>query len=340
LHVAEAEKPTPEYTKLIDLASTRLGGLPLLANDEFFAEKENLVKPGRGVFIPEKYTDRGKWMDGWETRRRRTPGHDWCIVRLGLRGSVRGVDIDTNHFLGNHPPYASLDACRTEQRISFTEGAADAPWTEILPQSPLLPGSQNFYPVASREAWTHVRLNIYPDGGVARLRIYGDVQPDFARLAPGEVIDLAAVEHGGLVLACNDMFFGPKDALIMPGRGLTMGDGWETRRKRQLPGHDWVLLRLGAPGTLARLVVDTAHFKGNFPDRCSVEGRFAPGATPEALAGSAGWQAVLAETRLEADKIHAFGAELKARGPFTHLRLNIYPDGGVSRLRAFGTMAR
>src|SRR5215213_6800236 len=155
---------------LVDLAAERVGGAALVANDEFFAEKENLLKPGRGVFIPDKYTERGKWMDGWETRRRRTPGHDWCIVQLGLRGIIKMVDIDTNHFLGNHPPFASLDAvCLTNDLPLDANAVSALPWVPILGQSPLQPGSQNLFEIPSDRAWTHLRLNIFPDGGVARL---------------------------------------------------------------------------------------------------------------------------------------------------------------------------
>src|SRR3954462_10927285 len=187
---------------LVDLAAARVGGAALIANDEFFAEKENLLKPGRGVFIADKYTDRGKWMDGWESRRRRTPGHDWCVIQLGLRGIIKQVDIDTNHFLGNLPPFASLDVvCLTSAFPSDASAIEAVSWSPILAKSPLNPGSQNLFAIASDQSWTHVRLNIIPDGGVARLRIYGVVVPDWTRLKAGEVIDLAAVENGGVPLA-------------------------------------------------------------------------------------------------------------------------------------------
>ncbi|TWW12781.1 allantoicase [Planctomyces bekefii] len=208
-----------------------------------------------------------------------------------------------------------------------------------MPKSPLNRGSQNFYGIQSEKVCTYIRFNIYPDGGVARLRVYGEVRPDFSRLRPGDVIDLAAVENGGTVLSCNDMFFGPKDNLIMPGRGVNMGDGWETKRKRQLPGSDWVIVALGAKGVIARLVIDTCHFKGNYPDRAMVEGICAPGATAAALEARSDWQVVLAETPLEAHKIHEYMDAITARGPFTHVRLRIFPDGGVSRLRVFGSLA-
>lgn len=328
------EQDAATFSGLTDLAAERVGGKALVASDEFFAPKENLLKPGRGVFIAGKYTDRGKWMDGWESRRKRGPGHDWVIIKLGLPGVIEGVDIDTNHFLGNHPPFASLDACTLPAGASLEE----ADWTEILPKSALRPGSQNLFAVHHREHWTHARLHIYPDGGVARLRLYGKIVPDLTDLAPEAMIDLASLAYGGEALACSDWFFSPMQNLLLPRDPINMGDGWETRRKRG-PGHDWVIIKLGAPASLRRVVVDTTHFKGNYPDRCSLDACYLPGADLDALA-DADWRRLLAETSLQADHAHIFEDELKEIGPSTHLRLNIFPDGGVARLRAFGTMAK
>ncbi|MEO8043749.1 MAG: allantoicase [Spartobacteria bacterium] len=332
--MSAADNSTP--AGLVDLASVRIGGVALVANDEFFAEKENLLQPGRGIFIPDKYTDHGKWMDGWETRRRRTPGHDWCVVQLGLRGIIRQLDIDTNHFLGNHPPFASLDAtCLTKDfppEFAAVEGLS---WTEVLAQSPLHPGSQNLFSISSDQPATHVRLNIIPDGGVARLRVYGVVVPDWNKLKPGELIDLAAVENGGVPLACSDMFFSSMNNLIMPGRSANMGDGWETKRRRG-PGYDWIILKLGLPGAIEKIEVDTNHFKGNYPDTCSIEGCVAPGASTDDLTSAKNpWQEILPKTKLQADTRHFFERELSPLNNCTHLRLNIYPDGGVSRLRVW-----
>ena len=335
----EAHARNAAFTELTDLASERVGGKALLANDEFFAEKENLLKPGRGVFIPEKFTPRGKWMDGWETRRRRTPGFDWCIVKLGLRGVIRGFDVDTNHFLGNYPESCSIEACDAPGEAPAKKLAADASlWTEIVPRSPLKGGSQNLLPVRSLKPWTHIKLNIFPDGGVARLRVHGDVVPDWQRLMKsGRPVDLAAVEHGGLAIQQSDMFFGRATNMLMPGRAKNMGDGWETKRRRG-PGHDWCVVKLGATGLISSLEVDTNHFKGNYPDSCMVEGVLAPGATASELAGKS-WTTVLPQAKLKAHFRHRF-SKLAAAGPFSHLRVNIYPDGGVSRFHAFGVPAK
>jgi allantoicase len=321
---------------LVDLASARVGGIAVLANDEFFAEKENLLKPGRGIFVPDKYTDRGKWMDGWETRRRRTPGNDWCIIQLGLRGIIHKIDIDTNHFLGNHPPFASVDALSMSEQLDVS-AVEKLSWSSILEKSALNPGSQNLFAITNDETWTHVRLNIFPDGGVARLRVYGVVVPDWSKLKPGELVDLAAVENGGVALACSDMFFSSMNNLIMPGRAENMGDGWETKRRRG-PGHDWIILKLGRAGAIRKVEVDTNHFKGNYPDMCSIEGCAGPGASTDQLA-SVRWSEILPKTKLQADTRHFFERELSSTDNSTHIRLNIYPDGGVSRLRVWGTSA-
>ncbi|HEX2059221.1 MAG TPA: allantoicase, partial [Thermoanaerobaculia bacterium] len=256
---------------LLDLASERLGGSVLYANDDFFAEKENLLKPSKPVWKEHEYTDRGKWMDGWESRRKRVPGHDFAIVRLGVRGLVRGVVVDTAFFRGNYPESCSIEA--TSMRIDApVDALMAAEWRELLPRSPLQGDSENVFEVDGREAVTHLRFNIFPDGGVARLRVHGRVVPEW-RITGGlaNEIDLAAVENGGDVLQCSDMFFGPKHNLIMPGRAHNMSDGWETRRRRG-PGHDWVIVKLATEGRVRRIEVDTNHFKGNHPDTASIEG--------------------------------------------------------------------
>jgi allantoicase len=328
-----------DFTELIDLASERLGGAVLFANDEFFAPKENLLKPSAPIFIEGKYTDLGKWMDGWESRRRRTPGFDWCIVRLGLPGVIRGVVVDTSHFKGNYPEHCSLEACAING-LPMTEelSAETVAWTEILPKSNLNGDSQNPFAVENDSRWTHLRFKIYPDGGVARLRVYGEVAPDWKRRRQiGGEIDLAAVEHGGMVLSCSDMFFGHRHNLIMPGRAANMSDGWETKRRRG-PGHDWTIIKLGTPGHIRRLEVDTSYFKGNFPESCSLESCHAADLPVETLQEPEFvWKPVLARTILQAHTRQLFD-EVMDSGLVSHVRFNIFPDGGVSRLRVFGNI--
>ncbi len=316
------------FSGLIDLASAALGGRALAASDDFFASKDSLLLPTEAVFIPGKYTDRGKWMDGWESRRRRVPGHDWCIVQLGVPGRVRGLDIDTSHFLGNHPPFASVEAC-TAHGVSDPQALQAAAWTEILPEVALQRGAHNLSAVADDRVYTHLLLRIYPAGGVARLRVYGAPSP-----APrSDAHDLAALVHGGRALACSDMFFSPMNNLLMPGEPADMGGGWETRRSRP-PGEDWVIIALGQTGALQQLRVGTLHFKGNPPQSCAVDAIRWPGAPAHALIASPDWQRIAAAP-LRPHHIHALTPQ--DPGPWTHLRLRIQPDGGISRLRAIGT---
>lgn len=327
-------------TALADLASARVGGRAVATNDEFFAPRSNLLKPEPTIFVPGKYTPRGKWMDGWESRRRRTPGHDWCIVVLGLRGVVHGVNVDTRHFTGNYPSHCSIDALDATGQLKPAVHAIDgAPWTTILQKSALRGDGDNLFTIDHRRPWTHLRLNIFPDGGVARLRVYGEAAIDWPRVArAGRAIDLASILNGGLVLGASDMHFGARDNMIMPGRARNMGDGWETRRRRGA-GFDWAIVRLGAAGRIARVEIDTNHYKGNYPESASLEGCLLPGATLESLM-SATWREMLPRTVLRPHHRHFFSKALSAAEPVSHVRLNIFPDGGISRLRIHGTVAQ
>jgi allantoicase len=332
-----------EFTKLVDLASERLGGQVLAANDEFFAPKENLLKTAKPVFIEGKYVSTGKWMDGWESRRRRTPGHDWCVIRLGLAGIVRGVVVDTSYFTGNYPERFSLEGCdlggaapyaKEKQRLNATQTR----WVQLLPETPLEGDKPNLVAVENAGRFTHLRLKIYPDGGVARLRVHGEVTPDVKRISRTEC-DFAAVGNGGSVIASSDEFYGSPLNMLMPGPRKNTGDGWETRRRRG-PGHDWTIVKLGTPGVIRRAEVDTKHFKGNFPDSCSLESCFSESANASAIP-EGDWKPLLQRTKLKADHRHAFRAQLLGdAGAATHVRFSIYPDGGISRLRLFGRAER
>ena len=321
------------FDDFIDLAAEELGGAVLLANDDFFAAKENLIKPQPAEWREHEYTDRGKWMDGWETRRRREPGYDWAVVRLGLPGVIRGVVVDTAFFRGNFPAECSLEGCLVEDTLDL-RGLSSASWSEIVPRSPLRGDSKNPFVVTDSRRFSHVRLNIFPDGGVARLRVHGEAVPDLRKLARfGGLVDLAAVENGARSLLCSDMFFGSRNNLLLPGRPKNMSSGWETRRRRG-PGNDWNIVKLGVPGTLRRIELDTTHFKGNAPGRASIE----VCADPSSL-DNAPWRVLLPETPTQPHTRHLFEDELRAAGRVTHLRLNVFPDGGVARLRAWGEPA-
>jgi allantoicase len=331
------------FVDLVDLAAERLGGSVLYATDDFFAEKDNLLKPQDAVFIPGKYTDRGKWMDGWESRRKREEGHDHAIIRLGLPGILRGVVVDTAHFTGNYPAACSLEGASIPGAPDLaTLLSGKVTWTEILPRAELRGDSKNSFAIAEAARFTHLRFHIYPDGGVARLRVHGDVVPEarwMGASARPQLVDLAAAEHGALVVSCNDMFFGSRHNLVMPGRGVNMGDGWETKRSRR-PGPDWVVVRLAAEGTIERAVLDTLHFKGNSPESAALSvARVPPGAADPDGATDEGWSPLLERTKLLPHTAHFFEDELVAHAPATHVRLRIWPDGGVSRLRLFGVVS-
>src|SRR5688572_9201012 len=330
-----------DFTDLVDLASEKLGGAVLFANDEFFAPKENLLKPAAAMWIEGKYTERGKWMDGWETMRRRSPRlneeFDWCVIRLGTPGRIRGIVVDTSFFRGNFPSHCSLDACSADANSDLTDLLNEkTSWTEILEKAELSGDNQNNFAIDNAECVSHVRLKIYPDGGVARLRVYGEVLPDWDSMRDrNSEIDLAVVENGGTAPLASDMFFGHRINLIMPGSARDMSDGWESKRRRG-PGHDWCIIKLGTAGNVTRVELDTSHFKGNYPESCSIDvGRINANASLESIA----WQELLSNTKLQAHTRHTFVRELADRGDVTHARLNIFPDGGVSRLRLYGRIA-
>ncbi|HEV7556744.1 MAG TPA: allantoicase, partial [Kofleriaceae bacterium] len=315
----------PAFVDLPDLACEAVGGAAITCNDEFFADMENLLRAHDAVWKEHDYTDRGKWMDGWETRRRREAGHDWCVVRLGMPGMIHGVVVDTAFFRGNFPESCRLFACEIDDPLDLRE-LDRAVWTEILPRSPLTGDSKNYFEIGYRHRFTHIRLEIFPDGGVARLRVHGSVVPRWDKLRAAGTVDLAALDNGAWVETCSDMFFGSRNNLIKPGPSRSMADGWETRRRRG-PGNDWAIVRLAAAGTIERVEIDTTHFKGNAPGRCVVEVRHAPDES---------WRMLMASP-LQPHRRHDFD-DLRRTGPVTHLRLSVFPDGGVARLRAWGTL--
>lgn len=315
---------TPDPFRLPDLASRPFGGSVPYANDELFASSDNLIAAHEPTFTPATFGARGQIYDGWETRRRREPGHDEAIIRLGAPGLVRGVDIDTAHFIGNYPPFAALDAVALPGYPDVATLHA-ARWRQLVPRSALQGGSHNRFTVDLPDEGglvTHVRLRIFPDGGVARLRVHGEPLADPAFVAVGP-FDLAGLESGGLVTAASNEFFSSPANLIMPGPARTMGEGWETARRRD-DGHDWVELRLAACGVVRMLELDCTHFVGNAPDRCRVLGRVAGG----------DWAPILLERPLLPGVRHRLLVDHEREA--TELRLEVFPDGGMARLRAYG----
>jgi allantoicase len=330
---------TGDYADLIkshvNVADARLGAVALSANDEFFAPVSRMLNPAEPEWRAGVYDDHGKWMDGWETRRRRTPGHDHCILRLAGPSTLALLDLDTRYFTGNYPPFASVDAARPAG-----EPDEHTAWSELLPRAPLGGDQHNFFEIAATGTWTHLRVNIYPDGGIARLRAYGTLQPDWSVLGREQPVDLAAALNGGRALACSDEHYGAMGNLLLPGRGASMADGWETRRRRG-PGFDWVILALGAVGRIAAIEVDTAHFKGNYPHQVSMHAALVHGtAVADLHAASLHWPVLLAPELLGADRVVGFREQVHDLGPVSHVRVNMHPDGGLSRVRLIGTPQR
>lgn len=315
------------FTSLPDLAVRTLGGSVIAASDESFAEKENLLNPWAPAFNPETFGPKGQLYDGWETARRRAPGHDWALVRLGLPGIVRGILIDTAWFKGNYPPHASVDACAVD---GYPSDLSDAGWVEIVPKSPLEGDTAHSFPVNDERLFTHVRLNMFPDGGIARLRVHGDVVPD-PRLLAGLTVDLAALENGARVVACSDMFYSAPDNMLFPGLARNQAEGWETARRRD-DGNDWAVIRLAAPGTIRLAEIDTANLKFNAPARAALHGL---DARTSAMDDPSAWRPLLPQTSLLPDTRHRFRL---TTSEVTHVRLDIYPDGGMARLRLHGDL--
>ncbi|XP_014671938.1 PREDICTED: allantoicase-like [Priapulus caudatus] len=368
----------PKFTELNDLVSQKAGGKILFATDDWFAVAENLLKVEPAAFDKDAFTSYGKLMDGWETRRKRKEGHDWCVVRLAMPGVIHGVEVDTSFFTGNHAPRVSLQAARlTSQdeaiiprRVSKMGSEASAAnmkkvaalkseeWQTILPMTATGPGysntCRNYYRVQSRDRWTHLRFNIYPDGGVARLRVYGQVIPDWSKLPANMLMDLVAMESGGVCVGYSNVHYGHARNLIGKGRSSVMSDGWETARKidrpailesdlrgvLKVPGNEWATFRLGHPGTILKVVIDTNLFKGNFPDSCKVEAcNIGMDEESEAMEkfGPPQWKLLLPTVKLSADRLHHFDApDVKMCGVVSHVRLTMAPDGGISRMRLFG----
>jgi allantoicase len=328
----DTENPFAQH--YANLADPRLGAEAIEASDEFFATKDRMLNPNPPVFIADKFDDHGKWMDGWETRRKREAGYDWCVVRLGLPGTITGVEIDTRHFTGNFPPAASLEACRTSGKLT-----ARTKWTQLLSSVELEGDKRHFFEINDGNSYSHVRMNIYPDGGVARLRVYGLVERRWTAKDKKTQFDLASVINGARTIGCSNQHYGTPLNMLMPDEAKNMGDGWETGRRR-IPGNEWAIIALGAPGRLRKVVVDTAFFKGNFPDRCSILAAHVEDGTKSSLTTqSMFWPTLLPEQNLSANSEHTFQPELVDLGPVTHVRFNIIPDGGVSRLHLFGTIA-
>lgn len=322
------ELPTSLHS-LTNLADSRIGAQIVECSDDFFAEAKRMLQFEAPIFVEDKFDDHGKWMDGWETRRKRHAGYDWCIVKLGVAGKIKAIDIDTTFFTGNYPASASLEGC-----YAPNGNTQEALWQPLLGNSILGPSQHHIFDVQNDAIFTHIRLNIFPDGGVARLRVYGDVQIQITDT--DQTLDLLALQNGGRVIAYSDAHFGHPRNLINPGRGVNMGDGWETKRRRA-PGFDWCLLALGQAGKIEKIEIDTAHFKGNYPAQVSIQAIYIEDATdPQLIPQSMFWPFLLEVQDMQMDHIHSYLNEVLAHEKVSHIRVNMIPDGGISRVRLWG----
>ena len=329
--------PAPEFPELAEfvgdysnLADARLGAEVVSVSDEFFAAASRMLDPSPPVLKKDTFDEHGGWMDGWESRRKREAGHDWAIVKLANRGIAHKVDFETTFFTGNFAPAIMLEGVLSETHIP----PPDAPWQPVLDEIALVGDQHHLLELEhSGGPYTHIRVSIYPDGGIARFRLYGRFVLDSTDC--DTEVDLAAALNGGTAVSWNDSHYGHPQLTLMPGRGINMGDGWETRRRRE-PGFDWAIVRLGSPGVVSRLEIDTLHFKGNFPHQCSVDGAYLPDAAPASLESRAiYWNTLLEPVEMGAHVLHTF-TDLNSLGPLSHIKINLIPDGGISRLRAFG----
>lgn len=320
--------------KYVNLASPKLGTEVVFATDDSFADKARLIQDHDAVWLEDKFDDFGKWMDGWESKRRRDGGHDWALIKLGVKGILKGVDIDTSYFTGNFPPGAMIEAC-----LSEGEPGEGATWVTVVEPTTLGPDAHHLIEINYDEPINWLRLHMLPDGGIARLRLYGEPFCAWKKQDPNDIHELSLITNGARVVGYNDAHYGNVWSLLTQGRGVNMGDGWETRRRRE-PGNDWIIVALGHEGLVDHIEVDTAFFKGNFPESCSIHAAHIQAGTDETIiTQSMFWEELMPRQKLSADHIHSFDqGQINDLGPITHVRLNIFPDGGVSRLRIFGKL--
>ncbi|KAM5351890.1 hypothetical protein ACJ41O_004613 [Fusarium nematophilum] len=326
----------------IDLISGPLGGKILAFSDQWFAEAANLLTATAPIRMPGKMVFTGAWYDGWETRRHNSEPFDWVVVKLGVAsGTVEGIEVDTAFFNGNHAPAISVEGCFSQdddEVVSWQGGRGK--WETILGAQECGPSERFGWKLKTptQKQYTHVRLNMYPDGGIARFRLFGHAVPVFPE-DKDAIFDLAAAQNGAIAVACSDQHFGNKDNLLLPGRGKDMGDGWETARSRGKEHTDWTIVKLGAPGYIERFVVDTAHFRGNFPQKVAIAGIEWKG-RGDPVADAPTWREFVPPSKTGPDKEHEFVSSDKEKESLvTHVKLIIIPDGGVKRLRAFGKRA-
>jgi len=316
---------------MINLAQLKLGTKVVYKTDEFFANANRIINPSEPIFIKDKFDKHGKWMDGWETRRKRNRGYDFLILRLGKLGKISKINIDTSHFNGNQPSFASVQGCFSKKNIPEKK----AKWKTILIKKKIKPNAHNIFKVKNKSIFSHVKLNIFPDGGVARLRLFGDIVPE--KPSKNKIINMSSLLNGASIIGCNNEHFGKAENILSPGKGKNMGDGWETRRSRG-KNFDWLIFKCGTPGKINKIQIDTHHFKGNYPDKCSLQAAYLNGkiSNKSIISRSKKWKSLLNKVKLYAHKKHNFKNKLMQNNKINYIKINIFPDGGISRIRIFG----
>ena len=316
---------------LIDLAQSRLGSKIVFKTNEFFAPAKRIINPWPPIFKEGVFDKHGKWMDGWETKRKRGKGYDYLILKLGRPGRISKIDIDTSYFSGNQPSKVSLHACFSKKKLPNK----NSKWTTILKKKPTKANSHHFFNIKNKSIFTHIKLNIFPDGGVARIRIYGSMK--ILKNFTGKVLNLTSVLNGATPIACNNEHFGRAENILAPGMGKNMGDGWETRRSRG-KNFDWLIIKCATAGKINKIQIDTHHFKGNYPDKCSIQAAFIDKkiSSRAIVNNSKKWKLLLNKVKLYAHKKHNFKNNLMKSKKINYIKINIFPDGGISRIRVFG----
>ena len=314
---------------LIDLAQPRLGTKVIYKTDDFFASANRIINPTNPVFKEGVFDKHGKWMDGWESRRKRTSGHDYIILKLGKPGKISKIDIDTSHFDGNQPAMISVEGTQ-----SISNKINQLKWINLIPKKKVKANSHHFFSVKNKKIFTYIKFNIFPDGGVARLRLYGSIAK--SKKFKNKRINLASLLDGASIIACNNEHFGKAENILAPGKAKNMGDGWETRRRRD-KGHDWLILNSIDGSAIDKIEISTHHFKGNFPSHCSLQAAYlSPKSSKQIVNSSNKWRYLLKNTKLSANKTHKFKNYLMKNKKINHIKINIFPDGGISRFRIFG----
>jgi allantoicase len=316
---------------LIDLAQPRLGSKVIFKTDDFFGSANRIIDSSSPVFKEGLFDKNGKWMDGWESRRKRTPGHDYLIIKLGKPGSISKVNVDTSHFNGNQPSIISIDACNSK-----SNNIKSFKWKNLVSKKKTKANSHHIFKTSSKSVFTHIKLNIFPDGGVARLRLYGSISKENNNFGK-KIINLASLLDGASVIACNNEHFGKAENILAPGKAKNMGDGWETRRRRD-KGFDWLILNSIDGEMIDKIEISTHHFKGNFPSHCSLQAAYIPTkkSSSSIVNSSNNWKTLMNKTTLKANKTHTFKNTLMKKNKINFIKINIFPDGGISRFRIFG----